>query len=70
MPRRRVCCSRRMSMANGTQELLVGGEDNFLRCLDDAGKVMWEFAAPAPVCSVWVGDLIGDDAAEVVGGDR
>jgi len=53
---------------DGRNELLVGGEDNYLRCFDDAGQVLWEFDAGTYVCAVSAGDVIGDGASELVVG--
>ncbi len=53
---------------DGRKELLVGGEDNYLRCFDDDGKVLWEFDAGTHVRAVCAGDVIGDGATELVVG--
>jgi hypothetical protein len=53
---------------DGSDELLLGGNDNYLRCFDDAGKLLWEFDAGTHVCAACTGDVIGDGAPEVVVG--
>ncbi len=53
---------------DGRNELLVGGEDNHLRCLDAGGQVLWDFDAGTHVCAVCAGDVVGDQAAELVVG--
>ncbi|MGD9495810.1 MAG: hypothetical protein AB7Y46_05840 [Armatimonadota bacterium] len=53
---------------DGQPELLLGAEDNRLRCLDSDGALVWEFEAPGPVCSVWAGDLLGDGETKLVVG--
>ena len=53
---------------DGRSELLVGGEDNYLRCFDGDGKMLWEFDAGTHVRAVCAGDVIGDDAPELVVG--
>lgn len=53
---------------DGTPELLMGSEDNLLRCVKVDGSVLWQFEAPGPVCSVWVGELTDADGPEVLVG--
>ena len=53
---------------DGQHELLVGGEDNLLRCIDGQGQVLWEFEADEWVCSTVVRDLDRDGSAEVLVG--
>ncbi|MEA3402446.1 MAG: hypothetical protein U9R79_14510 [Armatimonadota bacterium] len=54
--------------ADGEPELLLGAEDSRLRCFDRGGGLAWEFEAPGPVCSLWVGDLLGDGQTKLVVG--
>ncbi len=53
---------------DGHNELLMGAEDNCLRCFDGTGKVLWEYDAGTWVCSLWAGDLLGKGATELVVG--
>ena len=54
--------------SDGRNEVLVGGEDKFLRAFDDEGRLMWKFQADQWVTSLSARDLEGDGTVEVLVG--
>ncbi len=53
---------------DGRDELLVGTEDQVLRCFDGKGKLLWDFTTEQRLCSAWVGDLRGDGELAILVG--
>ncbi len=53
---------------DGHRRVIVGCEDNRVCLLDDAGALMWEFAADGKINSVCTADVDGDGKLEIVAG--